>query len=109
MRFHTAVFTNLTRDHLDYHADMAAYGAAKARLFEWPTLRCESSTWMTRSGSSSRTTSRRGADAAQLLLTSQRPSEWLTSGTDYVCARAVARARYRARRLKSKAVAAQRG
>jgi UDP-N-acetylmuramoyl-L-alanyl-D-glutamate--2,6-diaminopimelate ligase len=26
-------FTNLTRDHLDYHHDMAAYGAAKLRLF----------------------------------------------------------------------------
>ncbi len=34
VRFHTAVFTNLTRDHLDYHGDMAAYGAAKARLFQ---------------------------------------------------------------------------
>ena len=29
-----AGFTNLTRDHLDYHADMAAYRAAKLRLFE---------------------------------------------------------------------------
>lgn len=29
-----AVFTNLSRDHLDYHGDMAAYFAAKARLFE---------------------------------------------------------------------------
>ena len=28
-----AGFTNLTRDHLDYHGTMAAYGAAKARLF----------------------------------------------------------------------------
>jgi UDP-N-acetylmuramoyl-L-alanyl-D-glutamate--2,6-diaminopimelate ligase len=28
-----AAFTNLTRDHLDYHADMEAYFAAKARLF----------------------------------------------------------------------------
>jgi len=35
---HAAVFTNLTRDHLDYHADLAAYGAAKARLFELPGL-----------------------------------------------------------------------
>jgi len=38
VRFHTAVFTNLTRDHLDYHGDMEAYGAAKARLLDWPTL-----------------------------------------------------------------------
>ena len=34
-----AVFTNLTRDHLDYHGDMAAYGAAKRRLFEMPGLK----------------------------------------------------------------------
>ncbi len=33
-----AVFTNLTRDHLDYHGDMAHYAAAKARLFSWPGL-----------------------------------------------------------------------
>jgi len=38
VRFHTAVFTNLTRDHLDYHGTMAAYGAAKQRLFEVPGL-----------------------------------------------------------------------
>lgn len=39
MHFDFAVFTNLTRDHLDYHADMAAYEAAKSRLFDWPGLR----------------------------------------------------------------------
>jgi UDP-N-acetylmuramoyl-L-alanyl-D-glutamate--2,6-diaminopimelate ligase len=38
VRFQNAAFTNLSRDHLDYHGDMASYGAAKARLFEWPTL-----------------------------------------------------------------------
>jgi len=38
VRFHTAAFTNLSRDHLDYHESMAAYGAAKARLFELPGL-----------------------------------------------------------------------
>ncbi len=36
--FDIAVFTNLTRDHLDYHATMDAYGAAKARLFQWASL-----------------------------------------------------------------------
>jgi UDP-N-acetylmuramoyl-L-alanyl-D-glutamate--2,6-diaminopimelate ligase len=39
VHFDVAVFTNLTRDHLDYHGDMASYGAAKARLFDWPGLR----------------------------------------------------------------------
>ena len=38
--FDYAVFSNLTRDHLDYHADFDAYGAAKRRLFEFPSLRC---------------------------------------------------------------------
>ena len=38
MDFEVAAFTNLTRDHLDYHGSMQAYGAAKARLFAWPTL-----------------------------------------------------------------------
>ncbi len=33
LRFAAAGFTNLTRDHLDYHGDMAAYGDAKAKLF----------------------------------------------------------------------------
>jgi UDP-N-acetylmuramoyl-L-alanyl-D-glutamate--2,6-diaminopimelate ligase len=33
-----AVFTNLTRDHLEYHGTMAAYGAAKEKLFDWPGL-----------------------------------------------------------------------
>ncbi len=35
-RFHTAVFTNLTRDHLDFHGTMEEYGAAKRRLFVAP-------------------------------------------------------------------------
>ncbi len=39
VEFAAAVFTNLTRDHLDYHGSMQAYGAAKARLFAWPGLR----------------------------------------------------------------------
>ena len=39
VRFHTGAFTNLSRDHLDYHGTMAAYGAAKVRLFEAPDLK----------------------------------------------------------------------
>ncbi|MFT3928679.1 MAG: UDP-N-acetylmuramoyl-L-alanyl-D-glutamate--2,6-diaminopimelate ligase [Spongiibacteraceae bacterium] len=38
IRFCGAVFTNLTRDHLDFHGTMAEYGAAKARLFDMPDL-----------------------------------------------------------------------
>src|SRR5260370_32548737 len=33
IQFHTAVFTNLTRDHLDFHGDMDSYFAAKQVLF----------------------------------------------------------------------------
>jgi UDP-N-acetylmuramoyl-L-alanyl-D-glutamate--2,6-diaminopimelate ligase len=38
LRFAAAVFTNLSQDHLDYHGSMAAYGAEKARLMNWPNL-----------------------------------------------------------------------
>ncbi len=34
--FSAAVFTNLSRDHLDYHGDMASYGASKRMLFTRP-------------------------------------------------------------------------
>jgi UDP-N-acetylmuramoyl-L-alanyl-D-glutamate--2,6-diaminopimelate ligase len=38
MHVDVGVFTNLTRDHLDYHGDMADYEAAKTMLFDWPGL-----------------------------------------------------------------------
>jgi len=38
-RISVAVFTNLTRDHLDVHCTMQSYAQAKARLFAWPGLR----------------------------------------------------------------------
>ena len=38
MKIDVALFTNLTRDHLDYHGTMQRYEAAKSLLFDWPTL-----------------------------------------------------------------------
>jgi len=40
VNFDVAVFTNLSRDHLDYHGDMQSYAAAKRKLFHWPDLSC---------------------------------------------------------------------
>ncbi len=34
----SAIFTNFTQDHLDYHGSMQAYWQAKQYLFEWPGL-----------------------------------------------------------------------
>ncbi len=39
VQFANALFTNLSRDHLDYHGDMASYGEAKKRLFTRPGLK----------------------------------------------------------------------
>jgi UDP-N-acetylmuramoyl-L-alanyl-D-glutamate--2,6-diaminopimelate ligase len=39
LQIDTAVFTNLTRDHLDYHGDLNSYAAAKARLFAMAGLK----------------------------------------------------------------------
>jgi len=36
---HTAIFTNFTQDHLDYHGSMAAYWASKRALFFWDGLK----------------------------------------------------------------------
>lgn len=38
IEFDTAVFTNLSRDHLDYHGDLVRYAHAKSRLFTLPGL-----------------------------------------------------------------------
>lgn len=39
VQFDAALFTNLSRDHLDYHGSMEGYAAAKAKLFRWPGLK----------------------------------------------------------------------
>ena len=38
VQFSTAVFSNLSQDHLDYHGSMAEYAAVKFRLFQFPGL-----------------------------------------------------------------------
>ncbi len=40
IEFNTAVFTNLTREHLDYHKTMDNYAKAKRKLFQRVDLRC---------------------------------------------------------------------
>lgn len=40
VRFDVALLTNLSRDHLDYHGDMASYAASKRKLFDWDRLKC---------------------------------------------------------------------
>ena len=39
VKFEVGVFTNLTRDHLDYHGSMAEYGRCKSLLFRRPEMR----------------------------------------------------------------------
>lgn len=39
VHFDVALFTNLSRDHLDYHGDMDSYAASKRKLFNWDGLR----------------------------------------------------------------------
>ncbi len=39
MHVDVALFTNFTRDHLDYHGDMDAYEVAKRMLFDWPGIK----------------------------------------------------------------------
>ena len=39
VRFEGAVFTNLTREHLDYHGTMDAYAESKCKLFKFPELK----------------------------------------------------------------------
>jgi UDP-N-acetylmuramoyl-L-alanyl-D-glutamate--2,6-diaminopimelate ligase len=102
LRLRAAALTNLTRDHLDYHGDMQAYGAAKARLFAWPALSARVINADDRFGAALvQKWQRLGAatlGGARLFLTSQRPPEELAAqqlpdGADYVCARTVSATR----------------
>jgi UDP-N-acetylmuramoyl-L-alanyl-D-glutamate--2,6-diaminopimelate ligase len=93
MRLHTAAFTNLTRDHLDYHGDMARYGEAKAKLFDWPQLRARVLNIDDAFGRLLAERYRRVGDAS--ASNEAAPALWLTSrlaipasaAGEYVCAR----------------------
>jgi UDP-N-acetylmuramoyl-L-alanyl-D-glutamate--2,6-diaminopimelate ligase len=89
VRFHTALFTNLTRDHLDYHGDMAAYGAAKEKLFDWPSLAVRV---INVDDSFGRELAQRFAlkpAHARLILSSRAQPRWNPGAVEYVHAREV--------------------
>ena len=83
-RFHTAVFTNFTRDHLDFHQTMQEYQAAKRLLFvpkdapppEWAILNADDPASAEMTGGGSRVLWYGMSGAAQLR------AENITSGFD---------------------------
>src|SRR5579862_2368138 len=86
LRLHTAAFTNLTRDHLDYHGDMTRYGEAKAKLFAWPQLRARVLNIDDAFGRALAQRYRSSTPAASLWLTSRRGHP-VSADSDYVFAR----------------------
>jgi UDP-N-acetylmuramoyl-L-alanyl-D-glutamate--2,6-diaminopimelate ligase len=86
VRFQAAAFTNLTRDHLDYHGDMAAYAAAKAKLFEWPRLHTRV---LNIDDPAGRELALRMRDQEGLWVTSRQPGAALPAQARFVRARQV--------------------
>jgi UDP-N-acetylmuramoyl-L-alanyl-D-glutamate--2,6-diaminopimelate ligase len=82
VRFRTAAFTNLTRDHLDYHGTMEHYGAAKARLLAWPGLESRIINIDDPFGAELA----RAPSAGRLILTTRRPggAATLPAGAQFV-------------------------
>jgi UDP-N-acetylmuramoyl-L-alanyl-D-glutamate--2,6-diaminopimelate ligase len=86
VEFDVVVFTNLTRDHLDYHGTMAEYFAAKARLLDYlrpngaAVVNLDDSAWAALAGGARRVTfSERNARAdvhASNVRFGSRGSEW---------------------------------
>jgi len=87
VRFETAAFTNLTRDHLDYHGTMEAYGATKARLFAWPNLAHRVINVDDPFGAQLAAQS----SAARLVMTGRRAFGGAGARTEFVAARNVSR------------------
>ena len=69
VRFQIAAFTNLSREHLDYHGDMQRYADAKSALFDWPTL---AATVINVDDELGFTLATRTRDAATLICTGRR-------------------------------------
>jgi UDP-N-acetylmuramoyl-L-alanyl-D-glutamate--2,6-diaminopimelate ligase len=86
VKFEAAVFTNLTRDHLDYHGTMEAYFAAKARLIAYLTptgtavVNADDAVWRNLPPAPRRLTFSATGQAADLRATDvhygSRGSEW---------------------------------
>jgi UDP-N-acetylmuramoyl-L-alanyl-D-glutamate--2,6-diaminopimelate ligase len=73
IEFDVAAFTNLSQDHLDFHADMADYFAAKARLFDG---RARAAVVVTDDDWGRRMASIAGPDATTVSTTGDRSATW---------------------------------
>ena len=76
VEYDIAVFTNLTRDHLDYHTTMVDYAAAKRRLFDWPTLRAAVVNWDDAQGRIIHRDARRSLDLLRFGGTADAELNW---------------------------------
>ncbi len=83
VRFEAALFTNLTRDHLDYHADMREYFEAKARLFLESDVRHRIVNLDSEFGA------QLAARCGQEVVTVSTHFDRVTDGRPYVCVRSV--------------------
>ena len=92
LAFIAAVFTNLSRDHLDYHGTMESYVAAKARLVDYLTpdgtivLNVDDDAWQVLSGAQRRVRFSLAGKPADVCATgvryTPRGSEWMLEAGD---------------------------
>lgn len=81
VRFDTAAFTNLTRDHLDYHGTLEAYGETKAKLFATAGL---ARAVINARDSFGRTLVERVSPGVDLVLFSTSNELWAEPGTGWI-------------------------